>query len=101
MVLLMAISVVNYKINDWISQKNASNLQLQKEIIALDKELLIINSLKEIQRKLGINFEKMRINQENNLATVHLLDEIIKTIPPEVYLIKIHKKSDKIYLMGG
>lgn len=101
LVLLISIFALNYKLNDWISHQSACNQQLQQEIFALDKELIAINLLKEQKEKLITNFNQMKKNQESNLTTAHLLDEIIRIIPTGVYLKVLRKKLNKIYIVGS
>ncbi|MFQ6371958.1 PilN domain-containing protein [Shewanella sp. YIC-542] len=76
------------------------NAYLQNEIQQLDKQIVEINKIK--QRKADIEKRTeiiLELQQSSNLPT-HILDELVRVIPPGVYLSSVEKKGSIIWIEG-
>ncbi|KFZ36211.1 fimbrial protein [Shewanella mangrovi] len=76
------------------------NAYLQNEIQQLDRQIAEITKIK--QRKADIEKRTeiiLNLQQARNLPT-HILDELVKVIPPGVYLSSVEKKGSIIWIEG-
>lgn len=83
-----------------IQAQQARNQRLQDEMVRLDKEIVIIGSLKEqIQHVLERKQIVEGLQSDRNQA-VQILDELARQLPEGVFLKSIKQLADEIELKG-
>ncbi|QSX34033.1 PilN domain-containing protein [Shewanella avicenniae] len=96
LLVYLAISFIGLMTED----QRERNAYLQNEIQQLDKQIAEITKIK--QRKADIEKRTeiiLNLQQSRNLPT-HILDELVKIIPPGVYLSSVEKKGSIIWIEG-
>lgn len=87
-------------IHNKIQAQQARNQRLQDEMVRLDKEIVIIGSLKEqIQHVLERKQIVEGLQSDRNQA-VQILDELARQLPEGVFLKSIKQLADEIELKG-
>lgn len=87
-------------IHNKIQAQQTRNQRLQDEMVRLDKEIVIIGSLKEqIQHVLERKQIVEGLQSDRNQA-VQILDELARQLPEGVFLKSIKQLSDEIELKG-
>ncbi|BAJ03982.1 PilN domain-containing protein [Shewanella violacea] len=80
--------------------QKSRNAYLQSEISLLEKQIAEIkeikNRKKDIERRTEII---LNLQQSRNLPT-HVLDELVRIIPPGIYLSSIEKKGSLLWIEG-
>ncbi|WP_025889302.1 PilN domain-containing protein [Shewanella algae] len=76
------------------------NAYLQSEISLLDKQIAEITKIKQRKKDIERRTEIiLNLQQSRNLPT-HVLDELVRVIPPGIYLSSIEKKGSLIWIEG-
>lgn len=76
------------------------NAYLQNEIQLLDKQIAEIKKIRERKADIEKRTEIiLNLQQSRNLPT-HILDELVRVIPPGVYLSSVEKKGSVIWIEG-
>lgn len=76
------------------------NAYLQSEISLLDKQIAEITKIKQRKKDIERRTEIiLNLQQARNLPT-HVLDELVRVIPPGIYLSSIEKKGSLIWIEG-
>ncbi|WP_017444112.1 PilN domain-containing protein [Gayadomonas joobiniege] len=100
---LFALFVV-YGINAYystlIENQQARNQFLQSEISVLDSKIKEIQTLKDIRTSLEQRMQLIVDLQRNRNLGAQIMDELVKVVPPGIYLIKLEKTDDKVVLQG-
>ncbi|WP_299798614.1 PilN domain-containing protein [uncultured Shewanella sp.] len=80
--------------------QRARNAYLQGEIQLLEKQIAEITKIrtrkKDIERRTEII---LNLQQSRNLPT-HVLDELVRVVPPGIYLSSIEKKGSLLWIEG-
>ncbi|MPY25821.1 PilN domain-containing protein [Shewanella psychropiezotolerans] len=80
--------------------QKSRNAYLQSEISLLEKQIAEIKEIKtrkkDIERRTEII---LNLQQSRNLPT-HVLDELVRIIPPGIYLSSIEKKGSLLWIEG-
>lgn len=87
-------------INSMIEGQTQRNAYLDQEIAAVDKKLKEIEELEKTRRRLE---ERMRVIgelQQSRPQIVHLLDEVVRTLPEGVYLSSIKQNGSGVEFKG-
>ncbi|WP_144211961.1 PilN domain-containing protein [Shewanella donghaensis] len=81
-------------------EQRARNAYLQSEISFLDSQIAEITKIKQrkkdIERRTKIILD---LQQSRNLPT-HVLDELVRVVPPGIYLSSIEKKGSLLWIEG-
>lgn len=99
-VILGVVGVLMY-IEDRISYQNQRNSFLKNEIAVLNSKLETINELETTKRNL---LERMNVIQElqgSRPISVHLLEELVDSIPEGIWFSKVEQSGDTIDLEGA
>jgi type IV pilus assembly protein PilN len=83
-----------------IENQEARNKFLQEKISELKEQVTEINELKAKREQL---IERMRVIQElqgTRPEIVHIVDELVRTVPDGVYYTSIERKGQKISIKG-
>ncbi|GLS82170.1 PilN domain-containing protein [Paraferrimonas haliotis] len=96
LIVYLTIMVVDGQINE----QNARNQYLKDEIVLLDKQIKEIREIREkkkdIERRTDII---LNLQEARNLPT-HVLDELVRIVPPGVYISNLEKKGSLIWIEG-
>ncbi|HED36296.1 MAG TPA: pilus assembly protein PilN [Gammaproteobacteria bacterium] len=101
--LLLTASVmglVHMNIAGMISHQNGRNTILQNEIKRLDIELLKIKDLEDTKARLLARMEIIQSLQQKRPQIVHLFDEIVRTIPEGLHILKIRQEGNNVTING-
>ena len=99
---LVAILVVyaHIYVNELIGSQNGRNDFLSAEIATLDKQIGEINNLASEKARLLARMEVIQQLQTSRPASVHLLDELVTTLPDGVYYNSIKVQGNAVTLEG-
>ena len=99
-VAVMIVGLVHGYFAERISAQEGRNKFLTGEIAKLDTEIAEITKLKEEIRALLARKQVIETLQADRAQTVHLLDELVRTMPEGVFLKSVTQKGMKIQLIG-
>lgn len=96
LIIFLSLSVL-----DMVTDNQKSrNAYLQNEIQLLEKQIAEIKQIrtrkKDIERRTEII---LNLQQSRNLPT-HVLDELVRIVPPGIYLSSIEKKGSLLWIEG-
>ncbi len=100
LISVFIVFLMNYYALDLVSTQTNRNEMLQKEINILNDELKEIKTLKQIRLSLISRMSIVQNLQSTRTLMVHLFDELIKILPPGVYVTKLERKNDIVTLWG-
>ncbi len=86
---------------DMMTDKQKSrNAYLQSEISLLERQIAEIKDIKTRKRDIERRTEIiLNLQQSRNLPT-HVLDELVRIVPPGIYLSSIEKKGSLLWIEG-
>ena len=101
-VVLVAVACggVHFYINSLIDNQNKRNNFLKKEIAAMDRKIKEIEELERTKAKLIARMNIIQDLQSSRPQVVHLVDELVNTIPEGAFLTKMNQTGSKILLEG-
>lgn len=94
------IALAHINIAGMIEAQQERNNFLQGQISRVDKEIREIESLEKEKKALLARMKVIQELQGSRSEIVHLFDEIARTIPPQVYLLKLSRTGREIHLEG-
>ncbi|HHH43138.1 MAG TPA: pilus assembly protein PilN [Gammaproteobacteria bacterium] len=83
-----------------IESQNQRNQFLQGEIAALDKKIAKIKELEKTKTALLARMDIIQQLQHSRPQSVHLMDQLVYTLPDGLYLKKIKQKGNALTLSG-
>lgn len=83
-----------------IDNQNQRNQFLQKEIAELDTRIAKIKDLEKTKAALLARMEIIQQLQHSRPRTVHLMDQLVYTLPDGVYLDRISQTGEALTLSG-
>ena len=95
------VGIAYFAMDAAISHQQERNQILQKEITALDKQIVEIQELQKVKANLLARMRVIEQLQQSRSATVHFFDEIINTLPDGVYLTSIKQSGADVTLDGN
>ena len=98
--MLAVIGGVHLNFQRLIDHQQARNDFLNKHIKQLDKQIKEIRNLKKQRTRLLARTEKIQQLQSGRPDIVHLVDELVKTLPEGVYYTKVTQKGSRLSLDG-
>jgi len=98
--MLGIIALTHIQVNGMIEAQQNRNTFLQGEISRVDKEIKEIESLEKEKKALLARMKIIQELQSSRSEVVHLFDEFAKTIPDQVYLLKLTRTGHEIQLEG-
>lgn len=100
---LFAVLVV-YAISSYyatlIENQQARNQYLNSEISVLDSKIQEIKQLKDRRVSLEQRMQLIVDLQRNRNLGAQIMDELVKVVPPGIYLVKLEKNDGKVILQG-
>ncbi|GIU21948.1 PilN domain-containing protein [Shewanella colwelliana] len=96
LVVYMALMVVDMMTDN----QRDRNAYLQSEIQLLEKQIAEIKKIRERKKDIERRTEIiLNLQQARNLPT-HVLDELVRIVPPGIYLSSIEKKGSLLWIEG-
>jgi len=83
-----------------IANQNARNAFLTDQIAQMDKKIETIKDLQAQKQSLIARMQIIEQLQQSRPTEVHLLDEVVKTLPPGVYLTALTQNGDQLIITG-
>lgn len=96
----LIVFLVYSVISGYVSDQEAQNAFLKKEIAELDKQIDEIKRLKEQTQALLARKQIIEALQRDRAEPVRLLSELVRQMPTGVYLRSIKQEGQKISLLG-
>lgn len=96
----LLVLMAHMQINGMIESQNVRNQFIETEIAKLDKRIAEIRDLESTKTKLLARMNVIQQLQSNRPISVHLMDEIVRTLPEGAYLNKIEQKGSDLTFSG-
>ncbi len=93
-------ALVHMQMQGLIENQQSRNRFLDKEIKAVDKEIAKIKDLETVKEKLLARMNVIQELQSNRPLSVHLMDELVRTIPDGVFLTSFVQKGANLTMEG-
>lgn len=94
------VALTHIQVAGMIDTQQGRNSFLQEQITRVDREIKEIESLEKEKQALLARMTIIQELQGSRSEIVHLFDEISRTIPTQVYLLKLRRTDREIYLEG-
>ncbi len=103
--LVMALAAVlvflaHMQIQARIEAQEARNAFLEQHIRKVDEEIKEIRELESTREKLLARMNVIQELQHNRPLSVHLMDQLVRTIPDGVYLDSFTQKGNELTMVG-
>ena len=95
-----AAAGVHFYIEGMVSSQLQRNSYLKKEIAAMDRKIKEIQALEKTKAQLLARMNVIQTLQISRPEVVHMMDEIVMTIPEGLYLTALNQKGSKLALSG-
>ncbi|RMG31922.1 MAG: pilus assembly protein PilN [Gammaproteobacteria bacterium] len=104
-VLVMALAAVlvflaHMQIQARIDAQEGRNAFLQKQIRKVNQEIREIRDLESTREKLLARMNVIQELQQNRPLSVHLMDQLVRTLPDGVYLDSFTQKGNELTMKG-
>lgn len=99
-VMVGIIVLVHLRMSGVIDEQNNRNQFMTSQIAQVDKEIAEIKTLEKEKAALLARMKVIQELQSSRPEIVHIFDEIAKTIPDKVFLLKTDRKGRNISLEG-
>lgn len=96
----LLVLMAHLQINGMIESQNVRNQFIEGEIVKLDKRIAEIRELESTKTKLLARMNVIQQLQSNRPLSVHLMDEMVRTLPEGAYLNKIEQKGGDLTFTG-
>ena len=83
-----------------IGNQNARNAYLTDQIKLMDDKISQIKDLQDTKQRLLARMQIIQQLQQSRPTEVHLFDQLVKTLPPGVYLSSVAQSGDNLTLQG-
>ncbi|MGH8280081.1 MAG: PilN domain-containing protein [Gammaproteobacteria bacterium] len=97
---IVVLILVWLGLNNAISNQNERNTYLNAQIQQIDKQIDAIKTLKEQKNQMLARMNIIEQLQDSRMASVHLFDQLVKTLPPGVYLTEVAQKGGQLSIQG-
>ena len=101
--ILAAVAVMtgwHFFVEAQIEHQKERNAYLQREIAALDEKIKEIRELEKLRAEIITRMEVIQRLQESRPAVVHMMDELVTTIPDGAFVTQITQKGTGLTLTG-
>lgn len=92
--------LIHMQVDGMISAQNSRNSYLQSEIQKVEKQIKEIEELESTKANLLARMNVIQELQSNRPQSVHLMDELVRTLPDGVHLVNFTQKGDSIQMQG-
>lgn len=83
-----------------IGNQNARNAYLTDQIKLMDDKIAQIKDLQETKQRLLARMQIIQQLQQSRPTEVHLFDQLVKTLPPGVYITSVSQNGDQLAIQG-
>lgn len=97
----VGVMVVHFQMDSMVSVQEERNSFLQGEIKTLESRIEKIKDLETTKDKLLARMSVIQELQSNRPLSVHLMDELVRTLPDGVHLKKFAQKGSVLTLDGA
>lgn len=97
---VFSVFVMYLYMNKAISDQNARNAYLTDQIGLMDHQIEKIKGLQDTKQDLLARMQIIQQLQQSRPVVVHLFDQLVKTLPPGVYLTSVVENGDNLSLEG-
>ncbi|MGB9429696.1 MAG: PilN domain-containing protein [Gammaproteobacteria bacterium] len=87
-------------LSESISNQQARNAFLTDQVSQMDKQIAEIKDLQQTKARLLARMQIIEQLQQSRPTEVHLFDQLVKTLPPGVYLSQVTQKGDQVEIQG-
>ncbi|MGY6588943.1 MAG: PilN domain-containing protein [Wenzhouxiangella sp.] len=94
------VMMANHLMNVQISGQDARNNFLRAEIRKLDRDIQRIEQLEEVRESLISRKEIIERLQSNRTATVHLFNQLARTVPEGITLNSVRQTQERLTILG-
>ncbi len=98
---ILVVLFSNYVYNTRIEFQNSRNQMLRGEITKLDEQIKEILDLEAKKERLLNRMEIIEQLQRSRPEVVHLVDQLVRTVPDGVYLTSVKQVGPRLELKGG
>jgi len=95
-----AAAGVHFFVDGMIESQVKRNRYLEKEIAAMDRKIKEIQELEKTKAKLLARMNVIQTLQISRPEVVHLMDEVVVTIPEGLFLTQLNQKGIDLTLSG-
>lgn len=99
-IAVLLILLVHMRVSAMIGAQQARNTFLSSQIAQLDKKIRSIKDLEKTKQKLLARMNIIQRLQRSRPQSVHLMDQLVRTLPDGVYLTSIAQKGNSLTLAG-
>lgn len=96
----VVVFLINYYAVHLKNNQTIRNQMIQTEIKRLDEQIKEIKALKQIRESLISRMSIVQNLQSTRTLMVHLFDELIKVMPPGLYVTKLERQNDIVSVWG-
>jgi type IV pilus assembly protein PilN len=96
----LLILLAHMQIDGLINNQNQRNQFLEQEIATLDKKIAKIKELEKTKAALLARMDIIQQLQHSRPQSVHLMDQLVYSLPDGVYLNKISQKGSALTFSG-
>jgi type IV pilus assembly protein PilN len=96
----LGIVFIHMRIAYLISEQQARNAYLTKNIARLDQQIQKIKDYPLQKEKIATRMQIIYTLNRERSQLVHLMHEWVKTVPPGIYLTTVNRKGEQLNLMG-
>lgn len=101
LMLATLIAVLGYMYSvHLVTVQTERNQRIKTEIVFYDGQLKSIKELKKLRAILIARMMIVKDLQSTRPLTVHLFDELVKVMPPGVFVSKVERKKDAVSVWG-
>jgi type IV pilus assembly protein PilN len=97
----LLVLLTHMQISGLIDKQEQRNQFLDNEIAALDKKIHKIKDLEKTKTALLARMDIIQQLQHSRPQSVHLMDQLVQTLPDGLYLRKISQKGSALTLSGS
>jgi len=95
-----AVALMYLWMNAAISAQNDRNKYLSDQITLMDHQIEQIKDLQDTKSNLLARMQIIQQLQQSRPVVVHLFDQLVKTLPPGVYLTSVTESGNQLTLEG-
>ena len=83
-----------------IANQDARNAYLTDQIKLMDDKIAQIKDLQETKQRLLARMQIIQQLQQSRPTEVHLFDQLVKTLPPGVFITSVTQNGDQLSIQG-
>jgi type IV pilus assembly protein PilN len=96
----LGVLVGYFQATGMVQHQENRNSYLKNEIAAVEKRISEIKALQETKQQLLNRTQVIERLQQSRPDIVHLFDELVRTLPPGVFLTSVEQKGERLDIEG-